>query len=210
VDGCRLDAGLEEGSLMGAGFLRITGQRVGLPLRRVLSVVLLCSSPVIAAATIDAEPVYHSNSWETLIPGECRAYFDGCNNCAREPGKVAACTRMACAVWQKPRCRDDEVNTAAPTAPEPGRVVDYTCEDGKSFSVIYHEYLQDDQRIRLTESEILLRDDQTHTLYRLQRQRSASGEKYGDGSGFRFFGKGDEAMVIQEEKQLYAGCKAKP
>ena len=51
---------------------------------------------------------YDMNSWKEIIGSDCRAFFDGCNNCVREPGKMAACTRKACAVYQRPRCLDGE------------------------------------------------------------------------------------------------------
>jgi hypothetical protein len=51
---------------------------------------------------------FDANSWKTLIAPACQAYFDGCNNCRRQPGSdIAVCTRMACAVYQQPRCLDE-------------------------------------------------------------------------------------------------------
>jgi hypothetical protein len=54
-----------------------------------------------------ASASYDSNSWKTMIDNDCRAFFDGCNNCRREPGKEAMCTRKACATYQQPRCLDE-------------------------------------------------------------------------------------------------------
>ena len=57
------------------------------------------------------EPVegYDAESWKTLIPESCMAYFDGCNNCRRAPGSdVGACTRMACQKYEQPRCLDED------------------------------------------------------------------------------------------------------
>ena len=153
------------------------------------------------------ESVFDMSSWTTIIGDECRSFFDGCNNCFREPGKMAACTRMACAVYQQPRCLDDDV--AAVSAPAAKRF-DYACDDGNRFSVSYHEYAQDDQRLRLNDSEIIFSDDQTRTAYRLQRERSASGEKYMNAEGFEFFAKGDEALVMQQGVSLYVNCRIKP
>ena len=147
------------------------------------------------------------NSWKTIIADDCRAFFDGCNQCVREPGgAVAACTRMACAEYQRAECRDDADALGAPTQPEAAKTVNYACADGARFTVIYHEYRQDDQRVRLGESEIMLRDAQTHSVYRLQRERSASGERFGNAAGLQFFGKGREARVTQQDQRLYADC----
>jgi membrane-bound inhibitor of C-type lysozyme len=153
------------------------------------------------------ESVFDMSSWETIIGAECRSFFDGCNNCFREPGKMAACTRMACAVYQQPRCLDDDV--AAGEAPVAKRV-GYACDDGNRFSVSYHEYVQGDQRLRLNDAEIMFSDDQTRTAHRLQRERSASGEKYVNAEGFEFFAKGDEALVRQQGAKLYTNCRIKP
>ena len=158
-------------------------------------------------------PAFDMSSWQTIIGDECRSFFDGCNNCSREPGKMAACTRMACAVYQQPRCLDDEA--AAASAPAAKRL-DYACDASNSFSVSYHEYVQDEQRLRLQDTEIMFSDDQTRTAYRLQRERSASGEKYRNAEGFEFFAKGDEALVRQQgdeplrqlqDQVLVAGCR---
>ena len=62
--------------------------------------------------------------------------------------------------------------------------------------------------MRLTDSEVMFRDHQTHGVYRLQRQVSASGEKYGDASGLMLFAKGAEAMVKQQQTDLYRNCVA--
>jgi membrane-bound inhibitor of C-type lysozyme len=151
---------------------------------------------------------FDMNSWKTTIDNECRSFFDGCNNCFREPGKMAACTRKACAVYQQPRCLDDAAasdSTQATSAKE----IDYVCDADKSFSVSYHEYVQADQRQRLKDSEIVFSDHQTHEALRLQREPSASGEQYIDSAGFRFFAKGDEALVMQQDSRLYSNCKIK-
>ncbi len=152
------------------------------------------------------EPVFDMNSWKTIIGDDCRSFFDGCNNCRRDPGKMAACTRMACAVYQQPRCLDDD---AAADAAAVAKRVGYACDDGKRFSVSYHEYVQGDQRLRLNDSEIMFSDDQTRTAYRLQRKRSASGEKYMNAEGLEFFAKGDEAQVRQQGVNIYANCRIK-
>lgn len=53
----------------------------------------------------ESAPVYDANSWKSIVPADCRNFFDGCNNCTRMAGsEEAACTRMACETYQKPRC----------------------------------------------------------------------------------------------------------
>jgi len=198
--------------------MNLTSTRLYLRLAVVLiSAFLLaaCMAKEDPAATSDSafsqpaavEPVFDMNSWETIIGDECHSFFDGCNNCFRESGKMAACTRMACAVYQQPRCLDDDAEAASAPAAERR---DYVCDGGNSFSVSYHEYLQDDQSLRLKDSEIMFSDDQTRETYRLQRGRSASGEKYMNAEGFEFFAKGDEALVRQQGSSLYTNCRIKP
>jgi len=34
----------------------------------------------------------------------CESYFDGCNNCFVENGKVAGCTKMYCQTPTEPKC----------------------------------------------------------------------------------------------------------
>lgn len=161
-----------------------------------------------SAVAAGGVPDYDANSWKTLIADDCRVFFDGCNQCVREPGKAAACTRKACAEYRQPRCRDAEATTGAVNRPRAAETVNYTCAGGARFSVMYHEYRQDDQRVVLGEAEIMLRDEQTHTLYRLQRERSASGEKYGDSTGLMFFARGQQALVMRQDERLYTECAA--
>jgi hypothetical protein len=157
-----------------------------------------------AAPAVAAE--YDMNSWKALIGDECRSFFDGCNNCFHEPGKMAACTRKACAAYQQPRCLDEEAAAESATT---AKRIDYTCDADKSFSVSYHEFVQDDRIVRLKESEIMFSDHQAHRVYRLQRAPSASGEQYVGAAGLKFFAKGDEALVRQQDVRLYNGCKVK-
>jgi membrane-bound inhibitor of C-type lysozyme len=111
-----------------------------------------------------------------------------------------------------PACgaKQDPVVTPEPAvAAAPARRVDYACDAASTFSVSYHEFGQDDQSVRLNESEIMFSDHQTHRDYRLQRVPSASGEQYVDSAGFKFFAKGDEALVMEQDSRLYSGCKVK-
>jgi hypothetical protein len=149
---------------------------------------------------------FDMNSWKTTIDSECRSFFDGCNNCFRELGKMAACTRKACAVYQQSRCLDEADDSAQASS---AKKIDYVCDADKSFSVSYHEYIQADQRLQLKDSEVIFSDHQTHEALRLQREPSASGEQYIDSAGFRFFAKGEEALVMQQDTRLYSDCKMK-
>ena len=92
--------------------------------------------------------------------------------------------------------------------PASGPTQEYRCDDGNSFSVTREQYVQDDQITALAETEVMLRDPQVHTLYRLERVRSASGEKYADSGGLEFFAKGDEAVVRRDNQLLYRNCQA--
>ncbi len=51
------------------------------------------------------------DSRKTMIPKECKAFFDGCNTCTRE-GEGAKCTEMACSKYEKPKCIDNEDENA--------------------------------------------------------------------------------------------------
>lgn len=51
------------------------------------------------------EMSYDQNSWKDIIDESCTHYTDGCNTCSRAEGaEFAACTRKACAVYEKPEC----------------------------------------------------------------------------------------------------------
>ena len=179
-----------------------------LPLFLFILVMLSAAARAGGDAPVDAG--WDQNSWREVIADDCRAFFDGCNNCRRgaENSTLAACTRMACAEYQKPRCLDEAAKTSTAARPA-SKTVEYACAGGNTFSVIYHEYIQDDQRVRLTDSQVMFRDHQTRIVYRLQRQVSASGEKYSDASGLMFFAKGDEAIVRQQQTDLYRNCAIK-
>jgi membrane-bound inhibitor of C-type lysozyme len=177
-----------------------------LPIVMMLAILVSACGTKQDSAVMAAVPKYDMNSWKTIIGDECRSFSDGCNNCFREPGKMAACTRKACLTYQLPRCLDE---AAAAESAAAGKRVEYSCDAASTFSVSYHEYVQDDQRVRLQESEIMFSDHQQHTVYRLQRTPSASGEQYVDSAGFKFFAKGDEALVMEQDSRLYSGCKVK-
>ena len=169
-------------------------------------ILLAMMSAPRAGGTSSAQE-YDAESWKTLLPESCTAFFDGCNNCRRTAGSaVAACTRKACAVYEKPRCLDEPITEGAVgTTPFDGKLVKFSCDDGKQFRVYYGEYVSGDQRVRLGENEIMLADEQTHTAYRLERARAASGARYSDGS-LEFWEHGGEAMLRQEGRNLYQNC----
>lgn len=56
---------------------------------------------------------FNSESWRTLIPESCNAFFDGCNQCMRNgTGEDIACTLQYCENYEEPRCIDnDEVSS---------------------------------------------------------------------------------------------------
>ena len=164
----------------------------------------------IVAGESAAATQYDMNSWKSMIDEQCRSFFDGCNNCIREPGKVGACTMKACASYQRPRCLDEAAEVPQSGEPMAPKQVHYVCDGGSRFSVSYHEYVQDDQRLRLRDDEIMFSDRQTLTAYRMQREPSASGEKYTDSAGLQFFARGDEAIVTRQGKKLYSNCLRQP
>lgn len=54
--------------------------------------------------------------FEPLPPEICVSYFDGCNNCRKEPGSyVATCTEKFCEEYGTPRCLDDEMEATEET-----------------------------------------------------------------------------------------------
>jgi membrane-bound inhibitor of C-type lysozyme len=173
--------------------------------RLLLPLCLLLASCATSYAN-EAGP-YDADSWKTLIVDDCMAYFDGCNDCRRAEGsEVAACTRKACAVYAKPRCLDAPITEGAVgETPFEGRLVQFSCDGGNRFRVYHGEYVSGDQRVRLGEEEIMLADEQTHTAYRLGRERAASGAKYSDGS-LEFWEHGNEAMLRRNGQKLYRNC----
>lgn len=64
------------------------------------------SSETPEMTTEESETVsYNQNSWKDMIPDTCTQFFDGCNNCSKAEGaEMAACTRKACAMYEKPEC----------------------------------------------------------------------------------------------------------
>lgn len=149
---------------------------------------------------------YDAESWKNLIASECKAFFDGCNNCRRSEGsEVAACTRKACTVYEKPRCLDESAGAGASSTNSTARTVRFQCEENHGFRVFYGEYVDDDRRVRLAEDEIMLSDEQTRTTHKLERERAASGAKYSDGS-LEFREHGGEAMLVKDGQNLYQNC----
>ncbi len=51
---------------------------------------------------------FNSDSWKALVPENCQAFFDGCNNCRKSvgPNEAAACTRKLCERYERPVCTD--------------------------------------------------------------------------------------------------------
>ena len=139
---------------------------------------LWCLTPTPGLAGGDGP--WDADSWKSLIAEDCRAFYDGCNNCRRAEGsETAACTRKACAVYEKPRCLDAPITEGSMgKTPFEGKLVEFACDA----------------------------DDRTHTAYRLGRERAASGAKYSDGR-LEFWEHGGEAMLRQGGNKLYQGCR---
>merc|ERR1712154_617586 len=38
----------------------------------------------------------------------CKSWFDGCNMCSCDGGKVGACTKRACLRMEQPKCMDEQ------------------------------------------------------------------------------------------------------
>ena len=53
--------------------------------------------------------IYNAESRKAIIADDCTNFFDGCNTCMRaEWSDEAACTRMYCETYEKPRCLNDD------------------------------------------------------------------------------------------------------
>lgn len=65
------------------------------------------SIPIETQPANEVAAVYTSESWKEMIAPSCQSFFDGCNNCRRTEGsELAACTKMACSVYEQPECND--------------------------------------------------------------------------------------------------------
>ncbi len=51
---------------------------------------------------------------EEVIPANCASWFDGCNTCGVEDGKLTGCTKMACENPQKGECREYKTEEVIP------------------------------------------------------------------------------------------------
>jgi hypothetical protein len=170
------------------------------------ALVIWCATMTSSLAGGDGP--YDANSWKTMIPAGCKSFFDGCNNCRRAEGsEIAACTRKACQEYRQPRCLDEPITEGSiGKTPFEGRLAKFICDGDNRFQVYFGEYVAGDMRVALDEDEIMLSDRQTHTAYRLQRVRAASGAKYADGQ-LEFWERGGEAMLHKDGNRLYRGCR---
>ena len=172
---------------------------------------LLCACLGITAqagGTPEGYP-FDMNSWKTMIPASCQSFFDGCNQCRRAADSDnTACTRMACQVYEKPRCLDEPITEGSMGgAPFNGKLVHFGCDDDAKLRVYYQEYVSGDMIVALAEDEMMLVDQQTHSAHRLKRERAASGAKYASET-LEFWEHGGEAMVSRDGQQLYRNCRA--
>ena len=149
---------------------------------------------------------YDQSSWQTMIPESCTSFFDGCNNCTRAEGSDnAACTRMFCETYKEPQCLD--TNPDEMTASSRGKKVSYKCEAENEFMISYDEYVSGDAITKLKADQIMFSDRQTVTASILNRTVAASGEKYASENGLNFWSKGETAVVMQGETNLYENCE---
>lgn len=148
---------------------------------------------------------FDSNSWRTLIPENCQTYFDGCNNCTRDPQSgETVCTRDICEVYEEPRCLDGEegVSVAAIIGP---REVKYRCADNKRFTLYYGEYPIGGKKIKLKDSQVMFVDGATRIAEVMTVQPSTTGEKYVSGAT-TVIAKDKEARVNKFNNIYYANC----
>lgn len=149
---------------------------------------------------------YSSESWRDLIPASCVSYFDGCNNCTRNPQTGdTACTRKACTEYYKPRCLDGTEGMS--DAPQGPRVLEFRCNNNKRFTVFYGNYIIGDKTVRLPDSQAVFVDGKTRIAEAMTRQPSASGEKYVSGE-LTFWLKDGKAVVDKGHNVIYANCTA--
>ncbi|UCH38587.1 MAG: MliC family protein [Gammaproteobacteria bacterium] len=180
---------------------------------KVSNIMTLLLAPLILAGTVTASRAggnpateYDADSWKTLIAEDCTAFFDGCNHCRRgETGGDVACTRKACAIYQKPHCVGTNLPEGIGGVPFEGRLVRVLCAGGNRLRIYYDEYVSGDQRVRLAGDEIKLVDEQAHTAYTLKRERAASGAKFANG-GLEFWEHGGEVTLRKDGEKLYSGC----
>ena len=62
---------------------------------------------------------------------DCSSWFDGCNNCFCEDGMVTGCTRMFCANYTEPYCRDTNDNATSTTTAAPTE-----CEENGGYGCV--------------------------------------------------------------------------
>lgn len=138
-------------------------------------------SSTAVTSTSGAGSVYNANSWRDIINDDCRAFFDGCNQCTRSPGaEMAACTRKACIRYDRPRCMD----TSTPGQPR----LSYRCDDREVIVIQSENVLSLWQPVTGER-----RDAAPTTASSLKRVPAASGEKYRNDT-MVFWSKGREAM----------------
>ncbi len=53
------------------------------------------------------EIIYNESSRKEMIDDDCMLFFDGCNDCSKDPDGTITCTEQACESYQEPVCTDD-------------------------------------------------------------------------------------------------------
>lgn len=125
---------------------------------------------------------YDRNSWKTMIPDNCKSFFDGCNHCRRsDDSDMAMCTKKMCMEYQRPKCFDElggegDSATSSSTKDAPA-IYEIVCDNGK-FKLFFNEYVADDQRLKLQKGQVMLSDAQAHETSLLVREATDTGEKY--------------------------------
>ena len=68
---------------------------------------------------------------EEFIPYNCVNWFDGCNSCGSENGRLTYCTEMACHQYTEPFCKAYEKSSVSPSEPveDPNRYQDPMGDD---------------------------------------------------------------------------------
>lgn len=154
---------------------------------------------------------YDSNSWRDIIVDSCSRFSDGCNTCIRSEGaEIAACTRRACAAYQRPVCLEEESEPALGSDGDytsGARIARFQCNDNQFFTAYYGLYMVGDQRVSLNDDEVMFTDEQTLTTDLLTRVPSASGARYHSQSGIDYWNRGDEATVQNNSMPYFSNCQ---
>lgn len=148
---------------------------------------------------------FNSDSWRTLVPADCQTYFDGCNNCTRDPQTdETVCTKEVCEVYQAPRCLDGEAGISVTAIIGP-RLVKYRCAENKRFTMHYGEYSIAKKKVKLKDTQAVFVDSATGIAEVMTMQPSTIGEAYVSGAT-TVITKDKDAVVKKYNNTYYANC----